>query len=492
MLAAAGDPVVVDATGDRPVVRPDHAAGTPAARPAASPVSGAESLPAGTAYLAFTSGSTGHPRAVAASAAPLAALLQWYPAAYRLTGADRFSALAGVGHDPLLREVLVAVAVGAPVHLPAASEAASPTALVRWLAVRRITVLHLSPALGRLLVAAGQAAGVRLVDVRLVAFGGGAVDARDVAGIARLCPRARVVSHYGATETPQVAATIDHGHPRSRETADNRPLVGPASPTAEILLTDDDGRPVPVNVVGEIRVRSPYLALGYPGDPTGTAHRFGPDPHGEKGVRLYRTGDLGMARPDGTIEFRGRADRQVSLNGTRVELDEIEAVLREHPDVTDCLLLADGPDGVTAYVAGPPELTGDGLRGHLADLLPATMHPGDLRILAAMPLTPNGKPDIAALRAIAVTATVRADGPMVSLVERVCAAALGRDTLGPDVNFFDAGGSSLRLIEVEARLSRALGAPGRAGHPVPESDRPIAGGGRRPGRDPTIERECPG
>ncbi|MFI1192270.1 amino acid adenylation domain-containing protein [Micromonospora sp. NPDC020750] len=459
MLAAAGDPVVVDATGDRPVVRPDHATGIPAARAEASPVSGSESLPAGTAYLAFTSGSTGHPRPVAASAAPLAALLQWYPAAYRLTGEDRFSALAGVGHDPLLREVLVAVAVGAPVHLPAASEAASPTALVRWLAARRITVLHLSPALGRLLVAAGQASGVRLVDVRLVAFGGGAVDARDVAGIARLCPRARVVSHYGATETPQVAATIDHGHPRSRETADNRPLVGPASPTAEILLTDDDGRPVPVNVVGEIRVRSPYLALGYPGDPIGTAHRFGPDPHGEKGVRLYRTGDLGMARPDGTIEFRGRADRQVSLNGTRVELDEIEAVLREHLDVTDCLLLADGPDGVTAYVAGPPELTGDGLRRHLADLLPATMHPGDLRILAAMPLTPNGKPDIAALRAIAVTATARADGPMVSLVERVCAAALGRDTLGPDVNFFDAGGSSLRLIEVEARLSRALGAP---------------------------------
>ncbi|WP_405094522.1 amino acid adenylation domain-containing protein [Micromonospora sp. NBC_01412] len=463
MLAAAGDPVVVDASGDRPVVRPDQATGTPAARAGASPagpapVSGAGSLPAGTAYLAFTSGSTGQPRPVAASAAPLAALLQWYPAAYRLTGEDRFSALAGVGHDPLLREVLVAVAVGASVHLPAASEAASPTALVRWLAVGRITVLHLSPALGRLLVAAGQAAGVRLVDVRLVAFGGGAVDARDVAGIARLCPGARVVSHYGATETPQVAATIDHGHPRSRETTDNRPLVGPASPTAEILLTDDDGRPVPVNAVGEIRVRSPYLALGYPGDPTGTAHRFGPDPHGEKGVRLYRTGDLGMARPDGTIEFRGRADRQVSLNGTRVELDEIEAVLREHPDVTDCLL-ADGPDGITAYVAGPPELTVDGLRRHLADLLPATMHPGDLRILAAMPLTPNGKPDLAALRAIAATVTARADGPMVSLVERVCAAALGRDTLGPDVNFFDAGGSSLRLIEVEARLSRALGAP---------------------------------
>ncbi|MCX4386328.1 amino acid adenylation domain-containing protein [Micromonospora peucetia] len=459
MLAAAGDPIVVDATGDRPVVRLDQATGTPAAPAAAAPVSGTGSLPAGTAYLAFTSGSTGRPRAVAASAAPLAALLQWYPAAYRLTGEDRFSALAGVGHDPLLREVLVAVAVGAPVHLPAASEAASPTALVRWLAVRRITVLHLSPALGRLLVAAGQAAGLRLVDVRLVAFGGGAVDARDVAGVAQLCPGARVVSHYGATETPQVAATIDHGHPRSRETTDSRPLVGPTSPTAEILLTDDDGRPVPVNAVGEIRVRSPYLALGYPGDPTGTAHRFGPDPHGEDGVRVYRTGDLGLARPDGTIEFRGRADRQVSLNGTRVELDEIEAVLREHPDVTDCLVLADEPDGVTAYVAGSPELTGDGLRGHLADLLPATMHPADLRILAAMPLTPNGKPDVAALRAIAAKATVRADGPMVSLVERVCAAALDRDTLGPDVNFFDAGGSSLRLIEVEARLSRALGAP---------------------------------
>ncbi|MEU9504677.1 amino acid adenylation domain-containing protein [Micromonospora sp. NPDC048170] len=472
MLATAGDPLVVDATGDRPVVlvappADDPSDGTPAVDASAvgaragvagaASVAGRGALPAGAAYLAFTSGSTGRPRAVAASAAPLAALLQWYPAAYRLTGEDRFSALAGVGHDPLLREVLVAVAVGAPVHLPAASEAASPTALLRWLALRRITVLHLSPALGRLLVAAGQAAGTRLADVRLVAFGGGAVDARDVAGVAQLCPGARVVSHYGATETPQVAATIDHGHPRPRESADARPLIGPASPTAELLLTDDNGRPVPVNAVGEIRVRSPYLALGYPGDPAGTAHRFGPDPHGEDGVRAYRTGDLGMARPDGTIEFRGRADRQVSLNGTRVELGEIEAVLREHPDVTDCLVLADDTGGVTAYVAGLPELTADAMRRHLAGMLPATMHPGDLRILAAMPLTPNGKPDVVALRAMAAPAPVRADGPMVSLVERVCAAALGRDSLEPDVNFFDAGGSSLGLIEVEARLSRALG-----------------------------------
>ncbi|WP_341718115.1 amino acid adenylation domain-containing protein [Micromonospora sp. FIMYZ51] len=442
MLTAVENPLRIAATARTPVVHPEP---TPAPHGIA--------VPPGTGYVAFTSGSTGHPRPILASAAPLTALLRWYPETFAITANDRFSALSGVGHDPLLREILPALCAGATLHLPSPADTATPAALVAWLSAQRITVLHLSPTLGRLLAASGAT----LPTVRLVAFGGGPVHATDVTGLARLCPAARIVSHYGATETPQVAATVDHTTGTGFTTGTG-PIVGTDSPTAELLLMDSHGRPAPANGAGEIWVRSPYLALGYLGDPASTARRFLPDPYGEPGVRAYRTGDLGLRRPDGTIEFRGRADRQISVHGNRVELDEIEAILREHPGVHDAVAYLDG-EQLAAAASGIPELTPADLRRHLSAMLPPAVRPGELRVVGKIPLTGNGKPDVAALRRTGepAPAAEALDADLAAVVTRVCTAAFGRTVIGPDVSFFEAGGTSLALIEVEARLSRALG-----------------------------------
>ncbi|WP_449066589.1 AMP-binding protein, partial [Planomonospora algeriensis] len=326
-------------------------------------------VPAGErGYLSFTSGSTGDPKPVRAAEGPLAGFLDWYPGVYGLTGRDRFALLAGLAHDPLLRDAFTPLVLGGPLHVPDQDDIRDPARLAAWLRDRAVTVAHLTPQLAVLVAAAG----VPLPDLRLVLLGGDRLTWAQAARFRKVAPGARLVNVYGTTETPQVQAAFeitgggrgepaDHGdHGDHGDLGDrggygghgdygDRGDHGDAVPVghgvggAELLVLGGNGLPAAVGELGEVVIRSRRLAEGYL-DERLTGERFTVEADGE--TRRYRTGDLGRYDPAGRVVLAGRADGQVKIRGYRVELGEIEGVLMEHPDVrAAAAAVADRPGG---------------------------------------------------------------------------------------------------------------------------------------------------
>jgi amino acid adenylation domain-containing protein len=381
------------------------------------------------AYLTFTSGTTGKPRMVAASPRPLTHFLAWHTEKWGFGPTDRFSALSGVAHDPFLRDILTPVWCGASVHLPDTETVRDPDRLAAWLAGHEITVTHLTPSVARLLAAADETH--RLPRLRHAFFGGEVATGADGTRLAARAPGVTCVNFYGATETPQAMAY----HVLQDEPG---PVpLGHGIDGVRLLVERAPGRPAGIGELGEIVVATPYLSLGYPLEPELTARRFGPG--------TYRTGDLGRYRPDGAVVFAGRADRQASVRGHRVEPAEIEAVLAAHPAVRQ--VHVDTSDGLTAYVVGTVT------PGWLADRLPEHLIPAVVA-LPALPLTPNGKLDRAALAPSTVV------DPRTDAEHAVY--AIWRDVLpdrrfGVTDDFFVAGGHSLAAGQIMARVRKEFG-----------------------------------
>ncbi len=450
------------------------------------------------AFVLTTSGSEGTPKGVLSSSAPLAHFVQWYAATFGLGPGDRFALTAGVGHDPVLRDVLLPLSIGASVHIPPDDVGASPQRLLSWLAATRITVLHVTPQKARLLAAASATLGVPLLDIGLLAVGGDVLRGRDLPVLRRLAPAAMIVSAYGATETPQFASWQLTSGEESRE----RVPLGRGIPGTQLLVVTDAGVPAGIGEPGQVFVRSRHLALGYAdGCDDGAFRDEG------SGIRRYRTGDSGRYLPDGRVEYLGRRDGAVKLAGHRVDPGEVTTALRELTGVADAAVLPRcGPDGETRLVAfavreqvdGSDPLVDDPataaspteqqVRTLLRGRVVAAAIPTDVHWVSELPLTSNGKLDADALIRIADSRGTSAPGPRAELAlldpsvsqpkmgvaagrggtdpgparlqrtvhEQWC-RILHRDEVGLDDNFFDAGGTSLQLMEVRARLSEALG-----------------------------------
>ncbi|GAA3446650.1 non-ribosomal peptide synthetase [Planomonospora venezuelensis] len=424
-------------------------------------------VPAGErGYLSFTSGSTGDPKPVRAAEGPLARFLGWYPEAYGLTGRDRFALLAGLAHDPLLRDALTPLVLGGPLHVPDQDDIRDPARLAGWLRDRAVTVAHLTPQLAVLVAAAG----VPLPALRLVLFGGDRLTWAEAARFRQVAPAARLVNAYGTTETPQVQAVFeiadgdraDQAGPGGPGGHGDAVPVGRGADGAELLVLGGNGLPAAVGELGEVVIRSRRLAEGYL-DERLTRERFTTEADGETG--RYRTGDLGRYDPAGRVVLAGRADGQVKIRGYRVELGEIEGALMEHPDVrAAAATVADRPGGPVLRAYAVPARAGvrpADLRRHLGDRLPSHAVPADVILLPALPLTPNGKADRAALPEPAPRpAGTRADEPAGAterLVAGVWREVLGLPRISAGENFFEIGGHSLATAEVQARLAALLG-----------------------------------
>jgi acyl carrier protein len=206
---------------------------------------------------------------------------------------------------------------------------------------------------------------------------------------------------------------------------------------------------------------------GYMCRPDLTAERFVPDPHrGVPGARLYRTGDVGRRRADGEIDFLGRTDHQVKVRGYRVELGEIEAVLRTHEQVKEAVVLlredAPGQQRLVAYATGEAgaELTAAELRAHVAAQVPQYMVPGAYVVLERLPVTSNGKVDRRALPAperASENEYVEPRTEVEELLAQIFAEVLHLERVGATDGFFELGGHSLLATQVVARLRRMLG-----------------------------------
>jgi hypothetical protein len=249
---------------------------------------------------------------------------------------------------------------------------------------------------------------------------------------------------------------------------------------AQLYVLDPYLHLVPVEVAGELYIGGGALARGYLGRQNLTAERFIPNPFSTKpGERLYRTGDRVRYLPDGTLQFLGRFDHQVKLRGFRIELGEIETVLKEHPAVRNTVVLVRGESAgehrLIAYVvpdqkpaidseerARFPNLRPDELRTFLRERLPDYMVPAAIVLLDTLPLTPNGKLDQRALLASPVLTSEQGDTYVQpkTEIERTIAVVwqevLQVEQIGMYNNFFDLGGHSLLMIQVQSKLKDAL------------------------------------
>ncbi|MES1244335.1 MAG: amino acid adenylation domain-containing protein, partial [Acidobacteriota bacterium] len=392
------------------------------------------------AYAIFTSGSTGAPKAVAVEHAALANLVGWHRREYAVTPEDRATQIAGLGFDAAVWEIWPCLAAGASLHIPDEATRTSPAALVDWMAAEGVTLAFLPTPLAELAVARPRPEGLRL---RALLTGGDRLHRAPDSSW-------NLVNHYGPTENTVVATSAG-------VEGEGTPPIGRPIGNVRTYVVDARLRPVPAGVPGELLLGGLSLARGYLGRPDLTAERFVADPlGGEAGERLYRTGDLVRYLPDGRIDFLGRIDQQIKVQGFRIEPAEVEAALNRHPLVMESAVRTWDGGSLAAYIVG--EVDAAALREDLRNRLPAWMVPATFTFLDVLPLTPNGKVDRRALpkpeRAAGFT-------PARNETERrlaeIWSEVLGGAQVGVLDNFFDLGGRSLLAIEILARVRNAFG-----------------------------------
>lgn len=424
--------------------------------------------PEDTAYVLFTSGSTGTPKGVVVEHRQLLAYTRAVALRLDLAGPLEHALVQPLGVDSSLTMVFPPLCHGGTVNVVAREVSLDPAALARLFAERGIDTLKIAPSHLRALHRAGDVDA--LLPRRCLVVGGEGSAQYWLESLDR--PGLAVHNHYGPTETTVGVTTLRVSpSPTATDPAVITPLGNPL-PGVSAHVLDERLRVVPRGVVGELHLGGTQVARGYAGLPDRTAQAFVPDPFGPPGSRLYRTGDRARRRPDGVLEFLGRDDDQVKIRGLRVEPGEVTAVLRAQPDVADAVVVAERiragarlvgvfvptgshasqeDDAVGAVDAGA-------LRERLRALLPEPLVPAVLVAVSALPLSAHGKVDRAALVEIARGAGPsspglrKPSGELERAVAEVWRRVLGDDDVAADVNFFDAGGHSLLLVQLHHEL----------------------------------------
>ncbi|NDK88465.1 amino acid adenylation domain-containing protein [Gordonia desulfuricans] len=407
-----------------------------------------------TAWVVFTSGSTGVPKGVAVSHAGIADYLSTLHVDAEIGATSRVLHFASPSFDASLLEILLAVSassalVVAPTGMRGGDE------LADLLRAQRVTHAFVTPAA----LASVEPDG--LEHLRVVMSGGDEVPTdlvtRWLEADSARARQFRVL--YGPTETTVVATATEPLQVGERSTI-GAPLAG-----MQALVLDARMQPVPVGVAGELYLAGPALARGYLNRSGVTASRFVAHPFGRPGQRIYRTGDVVRRNRSGALEFIGRNDFQVKIHGFRVELGEIDAALGAYADVSFATTVPRRDDAVgvrlVSYVVPAPGavVVGEKLRALLTETLPSYMVPSAVMVLDRVPLTPSGKLDRKALPAPMITTRAfRAPAsPVEEIVAGVFADVLGiTGGVGADDDFFELGGNSLAATRVVARIGAAL------------------------------------
>lgn len=417
------------------------------------------------AYMVYTSGSTGKPKGVLIDHAAVCNTLAWRRRTVPLQSTDRVLMLLSHQFDAGLGIAWTTLTQGATLVWADEDSLRDPLCLIQQIIRDEITVLPAVPSLLRVLVAQPQFADCR--SLRLVFTGGEAMPS-ELPSRLRQVIDASFWNFYGPSEAAIEASACEVTHHSPQRIV---PIGIPVSHT-DILVLDEHQQIVPTTVPGELAIAGAGLARGYWQDPELTDQKFIvlPEDSVQPPRRVYLTGDRGRRLPNGELEFLGRIDHQIKLRGYRIELGEIEAVLESHPQVERAavkLSQAGTPqEQLLAFVSlkssDDQESMERLLRRYASERLPSYKTPAGISVVQAMPLTSSGKVDRRQLPDSLPTAYPEKHfiAPATKLEETVAAAwcaTLGIESVSTDVNFFDAGGSSLQAAMLTTQLSQDLG-----------------------------------
>ncbi len=413
------------------------------------------------AYVIFTSGSTGKPKGVAIEHRAARTTLDDLDLRFPLGEQDCMLGLSAFSFDLSVHDIFSVLGSGGRLVLPDVAGQRDPGHWLDLMAEHRVTAWNTAPALLEMLVEYGEidpdATRRALADLRLVFLSADWVPVSLPDRLRRFAPQAEVISLGGATEASiwSICFPIGEVDRTWQSIPYGRALTGQS-----FHILDGEGRPCPVGADGELYIGGEGLAREYVGNPAETLARFVNNP--VLGRRLYRTGDMGRWRPDGTIQFLGRVDRQVKIRGHRIELGEIDSTLEQVPGVRQVLARAvQGPDArprLVAYVCATPghEVDEDTLIDALQERLPSYMVPNHFVWLEQLPITDNGKVDYRALPNPYDRATA-------SEVKSEDAQRSGGDAGAPDIPPPPETLAASQRTEIADELAKALTASVEAG-----------------------------
>jgi amino acid adenylation domain-containing protein len=439
--------------------------GSIAGQPESNPCSGVRSEHL--AYVIYTSGSTGTPKGALITHGNVSRLFAATRSWFQFSARDVWTLFHSYAFDFSVWELWGALLYGGKVVVVPYEISRSPQAFYQLLYKEGVTVLNQTPSAFRQLMGIEEGAqrGEEL-SLRLVIFGGEALDVQGLRSWLqrRGDKRPQLVNMYGITETT-VHVTYRPIAMGDLATAQRSPIGVPIG-DLQVYLLDTHFNLVPVGVAGEMYVGGEGVARGYLNRAELSAERFVPHPFSDKpGARLYRTGDLARVLADGKLEFLGRVDHQVKIRGYRIELGEVEAVLGQHPEVREGVVVVredePGDKRMVAYIVGhgaSAPLLGE-LRGYLRGKLPEYMLPSTIVVLGALPLTQNGKvdrnalPDPNSLSSESDAGDALPQSELEQMIAAVWKELLKLDRVGVHSNFFDLGGHSILLAQAHAKLS---------------------------------------
>ncbi|RLT93660.1 non-ribosomal peptide synthetase [Ketobacter sp.] len=418
------------------------------------------------AYILYTSGSTGKPKGVMQNHRNVLHGCMRRSNLQSVTPEDRFTQLYSASVMGAVYCIYGALLNGASLYSYDIREQGLDN-LAAWLVDNKITIYHSVASVFRQFAAENETSGADYA-IRLVIFGGERVLTSDV-HLARKVfgQHIHFFTGLGSTET----GTIRHFKidPETKLEGKVVPIGFPVD-DVEVRLLGEDGAPVAVGEVGEITVRSPYIALGYWRNEEITRQVFETDPD-QPDTRVYRTGDMGMMLENGLLLHKGRKDFQVKIRGFRIEIGEIETALLDHPCVEETVVVAKDVGQDTQLVAYLVLTPGDAsesinvriLRQHLADRLPYYMIPAMFIRMESLPKTPNNKidrnqlPDPSPENEIVTDQYVGPANECEQALVELCEALLKKEKLSTNQSFFEYGGDSLKATQLVSRINKRFG-----------------------------------
>lgn len=422
---------------------------------------GLKQSPSDLAYVIFTSGSTGTPKGVMIEHKAALNTIQAINQKYHITGKDKAFAISSLSFDLSVYDVFGLLHAGGSIYIPTKEETKNPELWLKAIKEQQITLWNSAPALMQVLMDTVELAPSFASNLRLVAMSGDWIPVTLPKKIKRFFP-ATVISLGGATE----ASIWSNDYLIEQVEKDWTSIpYGKPLPNQTMMVLDESLEPRPFWVTGMIYIGGKGLSRGYLGDVEKTAKSFVLHPITHE--RLYRTGDLGRLRPDGNIEFLGREDLQVKIQGYRIELEEIESACRALKEIEQVLVRIVGAKHeakrLVAFYTTNGWMDSSVIKEHLEKCLPFYMVPNHFIALDQFPLNPNGKVDLKALMALLKDNSSHTrneyeapQGPMEERLSVIWKELLQVERIGRMDNFFALGGTSFLAFQMIHRTQKEM------------------------------------